>query len=289
MGIQRDKRLHAERTKTIKSRYQEIEKIVSTYQRTHHPRDFFISTPDICGCPGVSESIVGTSDKAFQECLIGVPDLIPETHARALEKRQGELLKLLPEGSTDDDLALAVSWFRCRYCGQSFHHAEAIKHSCYTFRMWNYRTHDEIRAMEPLEQVYHICGRGWLMDRLTHWKDAGELTKQVIEAAGMDPNKVTPDELDDANFRFVIFTGPGSSTMTIVGWRCLVSLRFSPVCFILRGCSMGSCEGRGQVQWVLYQTYSRVEDHETGRDARVQAPQCSPRERRLGLSSLLDE
>lgn len=78
--------------------------------------------------------------------------------------------------------------------------------------------------MEPLEQVYHICGRGtWLTDRLTHWKDAAELTKQVIEAAGMDLNKVTPDELDDANLRFVVFTGRGSSIMTIVGWRCLVS------------------------------------------------------------------
>lgn len=253
MRIQRDKRLHAERTKTIKSRYQEIEKIVSAYQRTHHPHEFFISTPDIYECPGVSESIVDTSDKAFQECLLSIPDLIPESHARALEKRRGELLKLLPEGSTDDDLALAVSWFRCRFCGQSFHHAEAIKHACPRFRMWGYKTYEEIKAMEPSEQVYHICGPGtWLADRLVHWKDVGDLTKQVIEAAGMDPNKVTPDELDDANLRFVVFTGPGSSAMTIVGWRCLVSSCPSPVCFILRGCSMRSCEGRGQVQRVLY-------------------------------------
>lgn len=222
MRIQRDKRFHAERTKTIKSRYQEIEKIVSAYQRTHHPREFYISTADICECPGVSESIVDPSDKIFQECLAGIPDLIPETHARALGKRQGDLLKLLPEGSTEDNLALAVSWFRC--CGQSFHHAGAIKHSCDRFRMWNYKTFEEIKVMKPLEQVHHICGRGmWLTDRLAHWKDAAELTKQVIEAAGMDPNKVTPSELDDANLRFVVFTGPGSSTMTIIGWRCLVS------------------------------------------------------------------
>jgi len=291
MRVQRDKRLHAERTKTIKSRYQEIEKIVSAYQRTHHPHEFFISTPDICECPGVSESVVGTSDKAFQECLLGIPDLISESHARALGRRRGELLKLLPEGSAEDDLALAVSWFRCKYCGQSFHHGQAIKHSCPGFRMWGYRTYEEIEAMEPSEQVYRrVCGQGtWLADRLTHWKDVGELTKKVIEAAGMDPNKVTPDELDDANLRFVVFTGPGSSAMTIVGWRCLVSLRSSTVCFILRGCSTRSCEGRRQVQWVLYQKYSRVEDHETGRDARIQAPQRSPREGGLGMSSLLDE
>jgi hypothetical protein len=66
----------------------------------------------------------------------------------------------------------------------------------------------------------------WIMDRLTYWKETAELTKQVIEAAGMDPNKVTPDELDDAKRRFVVFTGPGSSVMTIVGWRCLVSHPF---------------------------------------------------------------
>ena len=79
--------------------------------------------------------------------------------------------------------------------------------------------------MKPLEQVQHLCGRGmWIIDRLTYWKEAGELTKQVIEAAGMDPNKVTPSELDDAKHRFVVFTGgAGSSAMTIVGWRCLVS------------------------------------------------------------------
>ena len=290
MGVQRDKRLHAERTKTIKSRYQEIEKIVSAYQRTHHPREFFISTSDICERPGVSESIVDPSDKVFRECLASVPDLIPEIHARALERRQGELLKLLPEGSTDDNLALAISWFRCRYCGQSFHHAAAVKHSCYMFRMWSYKSYEEIKAMEPLEQVYHICGRGtWLTDRLTHWRDAAELTKQVTEAAGLDSNRVTPDELDDANLRFVVFTGPGSSTMTIISWRCLVSSCFSPVYFIPQSCSMGTCEGHRQVQWVFYQTCNRVEDHETGRNARVQAPQCSPRERRLGLSSLLDE
>jgi len=248
MRIQRDKRLHAERTKTIKTRYQEIEKIVSAYQRTHHPREFFISTLDVCESPGVSESIVGPSDDAFQECLAGIPDLIPETHARALEKRQREILKLLPEGSTDDALALAVSWFRCRYCSQSFHHAGAVKHSCYLFRMWSYRTYEEIKAMEPLEQVYHLFGRGmWITDRLTYWKDAAELTKQVIAAAGMDPNKVTPDELDDANHRFVVFTG-GSSTMTIVGWRCLVSCVFTVRPLFFRGVSMRMCTGHQQIR-----------------------------------------
>lgn len=278
MRIQRDKRLHTERTKTIKSRYQEIEKIVSAYQRTHHPRDFFISTPDVCESPGVSKSIVDPSDKAFQECLARIPDLIPETHARAVEKRQQDILKLLPEGSTADTLALAVSWFRCRYCSQSFHHTGAIKHSCYSFRMWSYRTYEEIRAMEPPEQVYHLCGRGvWVTDRLTYWKDAAELTKQVAEAAGLDPNKVTPAQLDDAKHRFVVFTGTGSSTMTIVGWRCLVSCAFIEPFYILQGGSVRTCAGHREVRKILYQTHTRVEDHETGRNARVQAPQHSPR------------
>lgn len=224
MRIQRDKRLHAERTKMIKSRYQEIENLVSAYQRTHHPHEFFICVSGFCESPGVSESIVSPSDKDFQECLAGIPDLILEAHARALEKRQGEILKLLPEGSTDDDLALAVSWFRCKYCGESFHRAGVIKHSCPFSRMWGYKAYAEISSMEPWEQVHHICGRrAWLTDRLTHWKEAAELTKQVIEAAGMDPTKVTPNELDDANLRFVVYAGAGSSTMTIVGWRCLVS------------------------------------------------------------------
>jgi len=80
--------------------------------------------------------------------------------------------------------------------------------------------------MEPLEQISHLCGWGmWNVDRLAYWKEAAELTKQVIETAGMDPDKVTPDELDDAKHRFVVFTGPGSSAMTIVGWRCLVTDR----------------------------------------------------------------
>ena len=228
MENQRDKRLQVERTKVIKSRYEEIEKIVSVYQRTHHPREFFVCTSDVCESPGVSESIIGPSDKAFQECLAGIPDLIPEVHAQALEKRQDELLKLLPEGSTVDDLALAVSWFRCRYCGESFHYAPAVKHSCHMFRMWGFKSSEEVKTMTPSEQVYYICGRGkWLAGRLTHWKDVAELTKQVIEAAGMDPTKVTPDELDSANLRFVVFTGPDSSTMTIVSWRCLVSRGFT--------------------------------------------------------------
>jgi len=101
--------------------------------------------------------------------------------------------------------------------------------------------------MEPLEQVYHLFGRGmWITDRLTYWKDAAELTKQVITAAGMDPNKATPDELDDANNRFVVFTG-GSSTMTIVGWRCLVSCVFTSQFSIFCGGSMGTCAGHQQV------------------------------------------
>lgn len=227
MRSQRDKRIQVERTNTIKSRYQEIEETVSVYQRTHHPREFFVCTPDVCASPGVSESIIGPSDQAFQECLARISDLIPEVHAQALKKRRGELLKLLPEGSTVDDINLAVSWFRCRYCGESFHYSWAIKHSCSMFSMWGLRSNEETKPMEPFEQVYHVCGRRmWLAERLTYWKETAELTKQVIEAAGLDPSKVTPDELDSANLRFVVFTGPGSSVMTIVGWRCLVSRSF---------------------------------------------------------------
>jgi hypothetical protein len=224
MKVQRDKRLHAERTKTIKSRYQEIEKVVDAYQRTHHPHEFFITTLDLCASPGVSESIVDPSDEVFKECSARIQDLISVAHAAALEERRREILKLLPEGSTEDDLALAVSWFKCKYCGQSFHHAVAITHACYLFRGWTYRTHEEIKVLEPLEQIYHICGRGmWTPERVTYWKDTAELTKQVVEAVGMDLKTTTPDQLDDANHRFVVFTGAGSSTMTIVGWRCLVS------------------------------------------------------------------
>jgi len=104
--------------------------------------------------------------------------------------------------------------------------------------------------MEPLDQVYHLCGRGmWNLERLNHWKEAAELTKQVIEAAGMDPNKVTPDELDDAKHRFVIFTGSGSSAMTIVNWRCLVSHAFKRSFPAPRSGSMGIARvGHGQAR-----------------------------------------
>jgi hypothetical protein len=228
MKAQRDKRLQAERTASIKSRFQEIEKIVTAYQHSYHPCEFSISTIDICESPGVSESIVNTSDEVFQECLARVPDLIPVTHALTLERRQSEILKLLPEGSNEDDLALAVSWFRCKHCGKSFHHAGAVRHSCYSFRWWSRGTYEEIKAMEPLEQVNHVCGRmTWNTARLMCWKDAAELTRQVVEATGMDPKRVTPDELDGANHRFVVCAGGGSSTMTIVGWRCLVSYLLS--------------------------------------------------------------
>lgn len=99
--------------------------------------------------------------------------------------------------------------------------------------------------MEALEQVRHLCGRGmWILDRLSHWKEAAELTKQVIEAVGMDPKKATPDELDDAKHRFVVFTGAGSSAMTIVGWRCLVSCAFIP---LFPAGSMGRHVGYKQV------------------------------------------
>lgn len=253
MTSQRDKRLHAERTKIIKSRYQEIDKVITAYQRTHHPREFFVSTPDVCESPGVSESIVGTLEEDFQECLAGIPDRIPEVHASAHQKRQDDILKLLPEGSTTDTLPLAISWFRCRYCSQSFHYAGAVRHSCYLFRMWNYRTYEEVTAMKPLEQVQHLCGRGmWIVDRLAYWKEAAELTKQVIEAAGMDPDKVTPDELDDAKHRFVVFTGAGSSAMTIVGWRCLVS--HASVClFYIRSGRLndGVCRSRAGTRNLL--------------------------------------
>lgn len=276
MKAQQDKRLHAERTTTIKSRYQEIEKIVTAYQRTHHPCEFFITALDICESPGVSESIVDPSDETFQECLARIPDLIPVTHALTLEKRQGELLKLLPEGSKDEDLGLAVSWFRCKCCGQPFHCDWATRHSCYALRMFGYRTYEEIRGMEPLEQVNYLCGRGTCtMDRLAYWKEAAELTKQVVDATGMDPKKVTPDELDGARHRFVVCAGGGSSTMTIVGWRCLVSHAF-----YLSGWRPNENVSTGdrQVREINWQTPStRVEDHETCRNARVQVSQRSPR------------
>lgn len=234
MRMQRDKRLQAERTKTIKSRYQELDKIVTSYQRTHYPQEFFVNTLDVCESPGVSESIIGTSDEVFQECLAGIPDRIPEIHALAHQKRQEEVLKLLPEGSTASVLPLAVSWFRCRYCSQSFHYAVAITHCCYMWRAWSYKTYEELTAMEPLEQVHHLYGRGmWTADRIVYWKDAAELTKQVIEAVGTDSNTTAPDELDDAKHRFVVFTGSGSSTMTIVSWRCLVSCQLQPAPFLL--------------------------------------------------------
>lgn len=254
MRGQRDKRLQAERTKTIKSRFQEIEKIVTAYQRTHHPHEFFISALDICEVSGVSESVVDPSDDVFQECLARIPDMIPETHALALEKRQGEILKLLPEGSTEDDLALAVSWFKCKYCGQSFHHPVAIRHSCYMLRMWSYRTHEEIKAMAPFGQVFNLSGRGmWIIERLTYWKDAAELTKQVIAAAGMDPKKTTPGELDDAKHRFVVYTGSGSSNMTIVGWRCLVRYSFA-ISFTFLGSLRGTRAGHWQIRQVVGKT-----------------------------------
>ena len=94
--------------------------------------------------------------------------------------------------------------------------------------------------MEPFERVYQICGRGmWLVDRLTYWKDTAELKKWVIETAGMDPTKVTPDELDSANLKFAVFTGLGSSTITIVGWRCLVSCGFAGFLLSVFGITQG--------------------------------------------------
>lgn len=220
----------------IKSRYQEIEKIVSAYQRTHHPLEFFISTLDICESPGVSESIVDGSDEVFQECLAGIPDRIPEIHALVHHKRQDEIMKLHPDGLTTSALPLATSWFKCRYCSHSFHYAGAIMHSCGFFRPFGYRPFEELTAMEPLEQVHNLYGRGrWIVDRLTYWKEAAELTKQVIESTGMDPNKVTPDELDDVKHRLMVFAGSGSSTMTIVSWRCLVSYHFILPIYIFRG------------------------------------------------------
>ena len=194
----------------------------------------------------MSESIIDPSDEVFQECLACVPELIPVTHSLTLEKRRAQILKLLPAGSKEDDLSLAVSWIRCKYCGQSLHYPEAIWHSCYVFRMWSYRTYEEIKAMEPLEQVNHLCGRGmWTIDRLMYWKDAAELTKQVVESTGMDPKKATPDELDGAKHRFVVCAGGGSSTMTIVGWRCLVSCSFMATSFIFRG---------GSSDWNVYRS-----------------------------------
>jgi hypothetical protein len=249
MKAQRDKRLDAERNKTIKSRYQEIEKVVSAYQRTHHPREFFLSTLDVCEYPGVCDSIVNAPDEAFQECLASIPDRIPEIHASAHQKRQDEILKLLPEEPTPDALPLAVSWFKCKYCSQSFHYAGAIKHSCYLFRMWTYRSYEELSDMEPREQVHHLCGRGiWDLDRFVHWKEAAELTKQVIEAAGMDPTKVTPDELDDAKHRFAVFTGFGSSAMTIVGWRSLVGYAFIRLFSVFQSGSMRIRVGHEQAR-----------------------------------------
>lgn len=227
MRSQRDKRFHADRTALIKSRYQEIEKLVIAYQRTHHPSEFFISTLDVCASPGVSESIVNPPDQVFQKCLTRIQDVISVTHALTLEERQGELLGLLPEGSKEDELGLAVSWFKCN-CGQSFHYRRAIRHSCFAFHLFSYSTPEEIRAMEPLQQVNYLCGRGlWSVNQLAHWKEAAKLTKQVIEATGMDPKRVTPDELDAANHRFMVCAGGGSSTVTIVGWRCLVSYGFT--------------------------------------------------------------
>lgn len=245
MKIQRDKRLHAVHTTTIKSRYQEIKKIVTAYQHTHHPSKFFITPFDICESPGVSESIVDPSDEPFQECLARIPDLIPATHALALENRRGEMLKLLPEGTKDEDLPLAISWFRCRDCGRSFHYAEVVKHTCFGLHMWGYGMYEEIKTMEPLEQVDQLCGPGrWTTDRLIYWKEAAELTKQIIEAAEMDPKKVTSDELDGAKHRFAVCTGGGSSTVTIVGWRCLVSYA---IVTIVIGLSWPATE-RGYVQ-----------------------------------------
>jgi len=42
----------------------------------------------------------------------------------------------------------------------------------------------------------------------------------------MDSDKITPDELDDAKHRFVVYAGTGSSAVTIAGWRCLVTSRY---------------------------------------------------------------
>jgi len=180
----------------------------------------------ICEFSGVAESLTGTSDEAFQECLGGIPDLIQEAHTSALTKRREELMKLLPEGLTPDALLLASSWFRCKDCGKFFHFAGLVKHTCYPFRLWSYRTSEEIRALKPLEQVRELCERRtWTAEQVIYWKEAAELTEQIIEAAGMDPSKVTPEELDDAKHRFVVFGGPGLSTMTIVSWRYLVKSR----------------------------------------------------------------
>lgn len=112
--------------------------------------------------------------------------------------------------------------------------------------MWNYKTYEEIRAMEPMEQVYHLCGRGmWMIERLSYSKDTAEFTKRIVEAAGMDPKKATADDLDDAKDRFVVFTGAGSSTMTVVGWRCLVSCTFAGLPWVY---STETCIGHWQVR-----------------------------------------
>ena len=216
MESRKARRLSQEQRERLSVRVTALRVPIFAYKRTLHPSDDFIPlVSDVCWVPDILDATITGDDESFAILVEGLPDRLPQLSTEIYSKRAEQITSMLPwDGATPDSLELAIAWFTCRWCNVALRHQEVFKHPCFRTR--------PSEVAKPRTQLAEFAGSPWTWpaEKILFAEGISKATKNVVQACGGDPDKMTYRELDDIPCRIAWFQG--ALGLQLIDWRQLV-------------------------------------------------------------------
>ena len=197
--IQRIKRETAER---ISNRVRQLSPILSV-QLQHEQSDFGLRREDIYWIPEIRVIITNGSAEEFEGLKSGLVGRLQTLVAGLKESRSTALLSLLPyENPSMEELSLATTWFKCEHCQcPPLRPKVAIAHGCF---MQPYSG-----ASESDREYMNFVGRTWALGAgISFYEKKAEFARELVLAAGGDPETMTHEDMDIYQCMFVHYAHP---------------------------------------------------------------------------------
>ena len=193
-------RIRRERAERILNRAAELTIILATQPRWERT-DFFLRKEDICWIPEIKTIITEGSAEEFETLKAGLPDILPILAVELKRARLAALSALLPYGNPPmERLSLATTWFKCERDGcPPLEPKQALAHDCFKQSYPN--------ASESDRHYMGLVGRPWALCPGTSFYEAkAEFARELILAAGGNPETMTHEDMNNHRYRFVQYT-----------------------------------------------------------------------------------
>lgn len=195
MNDRKAHRIKRETTERILNRVGELTMILAT-QLQGGQIDLFLRKEDICWIPDIKTTITEGSAEEFEALKAGLADRLPALAAELKETRSAALLTLLPyENPSAEKLSLATTWFKCEQdrC-RALQPKAAIVHNCFK------RSYNEVSESD--QHYMDLMGRPWALGRGAFYEKKANFARELVLAAGGDPETTTHEEMEEKGYMF---------------------------------------------------------------------------------------